>query len=282
MKTYIEVVFEGISPQVGDMLVAELAEMGYYGFLEEEGLMKAYIDEVSYDAQVAADLADRHDSMHSINRIEEENWNATWESSFSPVIVNNFVAVRADFHSIVEDIEYEIIITPKMSFGTGHHATTYLVMEAMKEMFGGESGMWGLHVLDFGTGTGLLAILASKMGAEQVLAIDNDRWSIDNAAENIEMNGCGNIELALAGEIPVGKTYDLILANINKHILLANAGAITNALNEGGVVLLSGILVEDVDDIERAYESYLGKPVNVAKRNNWIMMALSKGDKPQG
>jgi ribosomal protein L11 methyltransferase len=282
MKTYIEVVFEGISPEVGDMLVAELAEVRYYGFLVEESQMKAYIDEVSYDAQVAADLAVRYGSVHTINHIEEENWNANWESSFSPVVVNDFVAVRADFHSVVEDVEHEIIITPKMSFGTGHHATTHLVMEAMKAMYGGESGMWGLNVLDFGTGTGLLAILASKMGAEQVLAIDNDSWSIDNATENIGKNGCGNIELALSGEIPVEKTYDLILANINKHILLANAGAITKALNEGGVVLLSGILVEDVADIERAYESYLGKPINVAERNNWIMMAFSKGAKPQG
>jgi ribosomal protein L11 methyltransferase len=276
MKTYIEVVFEDVAPDVSDILVAELAEAGYSGFLEEDGLLKAYIDEKGYQDPFAAELSARLGAAFTINRIAEENWNATWESSFSPVIVNRFVAVRADFHSIVKDVEYEIVITPKMSFGTGHHATTYLVMEAMEQMYGKGEGMKGLSVLDFGTGTGLLAILASRMGAGSVVAIDNDSWSINNAAENIGMNGTNSIELALAEEIPAGRTFDLILANINKHILTANVGAIAAAMNKGGVVLLSGILVADVPDIERAYELYFGKPVNTVERNNWVMMAFAK------
>ncbi len=276
MKTYIEVVFEGVAPDVSDILVAELAEAGYYGFLEEDGLLKAYIDEEDYQDPFAGELSARHGAPFTINRIAEENWNATWESSFSPVIVNRFVAVRADFHSIVKDVEYEIVITPKMSFGTGHHATTYLVMEAMEQMYGKGEGMKGLSVLDFGTGTGLLAILASRMGAGSVVAIDNDSWSINNAAENMGMNGTNSIELALAEEIPAGRTFDLILANINKHILMANVGAIAAAINKGGVALLSGILVADVPDIERAYESDFGKPVKTVERNNWVMMAFTK------
>lgn len=282
MRMYIEVVFEGVSPELAEILIAELAEAGYYGFLEDDGLLKAYADEAGYDAGMAAVIAARHGCGYNTNRIEEENWNATWESSFSPVVVNHFAAVRADFHDVVEGVKHEIIITPKMSFGTGHHATTYLVMEAMENMYDGEQGMKGLRVLDFGTGTGLLAILASKMGADRVLAIDNDTWSIDNATENIAMNGSGNVDLALAGEIPPGKRFDLILANINKHILLANAEAIAKALNKGGVVLLSGILVADVPDIERAYELCLGKPIGMAERNNWMMMAFSKAAAPQG
>jgi ribosomal protein L11 methyltransferase len=276
MKTYIEIVFEGISPDLGEILVAELSEAGYYGFLEEEGSLKAYVDAAAYDEDVPLAISARHGCGYVVNRIEEENWNATWESSFSPVVVGDFVAVRADFHDVVEHIEHEIVITPKMSFGTGHHATTYLVMQAMEDLFAGGEGMKGMAVLDFGTGTGLLAILASRMGAGQVLAIDNDSWSIDNATENIAKNGSGNIELALAGEIPSGRKFDLILANINKHILLANVEAIAKALNKGGTVLLSGILSTDVLDIERAYELYLGKSIKMAERNNWMMMAFTK------
>ncbi len=276
MKIYNELSFSGVSPEVADILIAELADAGYYGFLEEEEALKAYVDEQAFNEAVVEAISKRYDCRFVVNQIEEQNWNATWESSFSPVRVGSFVAIRADFHEVVKDVEYEIIITPKMSFGTGHHATTYLVMKAMNDMFGQGQALKGVDVLDFGTGTGVLAILASKMGAKQVVAVDNDSWSINNAGENIEMNGCGNIELSLAEELPTGKTFDLILANINKHILLDHCKAIVMALKPGGTVLLSGILSSDVPDIERAYELYLHNPVLVEERNNWMMMAFSK------
>ncbi len=276
MKIYNELSFSGVSPEVADILIAELADAGYHGFLEEEGELKAYVDEQAFNEAVVEAISKRYDCRFVVNQIEEQNWNATWESSFSPVRVGSFAAIRADFHEVVKDVEYEIIITPKMSFGTGHHATTYLVMKAMNDMFGQGQALKGVDVLDFGTGTGVLAILASKMGAKQVVAVDNDSWSINNAGENIEMNGCGNIELSLAEELPTGKTFDLILANINKHILLDHCKAIVMALKPGGTVLLSGILSSDVPDIERAYELYLHNPVLVEERNNWMMMAFSK------
>lgn len=276
MKKYTEVLFEGLSPELAEILVAQLSDLGYYGFLEEEGLLKAYVGEQDYEAELLAELASAHGLLYKIDTVEEENWNAVWESSFSPVVVNDFVAVRADFHPVVDDVDYEIAITPKMSFGTGHHATTYLVLEAMQKRYGAGGKMQGLRVLDFGTGTGLLAILAAKMGAGYVMAIDNDTWSIDNASENIRKNGADSIELALADAIPSGKTFDLILANINKHILLGQAEAIANALEEGGVVLLSGILNVDVADIQKAYELHFGAPAGMAERNNWMVMAFTK------
>jgi ribosomal protein L11 methyltransferase len=296
MKTYAEVVFEGLSPELNDVLIARLSEAGFDGFLEEGGTLKAYQNQSLLNREVLEGISSEYGCSYRLNQIEEENWNATWESSFSPVIVEDFVAVRADFHEVVKGVEYEIIITPKMSFGTGHHATTWLMMKAMRDIHTlqkstlgestlGEStlGEWGgREVVDYGTGTGILAILAEKMGADRVLAIDNDPWSIDNATENLARNSCTRVELELGESIPGGKQFDVVLANINKHILLAHCQGICDAVKAGGLLLMSGILREDLEDMERSFGLYLGKPLKVEERNNWLMIAFSKGPIAQG
>jgi ribosomal protein L11 methyltransferase len=286
MKIYSEIIFEKVSPELLDILVARLAEAGYDGFLEEGDTLKAYQNEEGLDLSTLDELGKQYNCRFRVNRVAEENWNATWESSFSPVIVENFVAIRADFHDVVKDVEYEIVITPKMSFGTGHHATTWLMLKAMRDLplqgaplqgaalQGG--ALQGWEVLDFGTGTGILAILAEKMGAGRVLAIDYDSWSIDNATENLARNHCEKINLGLADVIPEGEQFNLVLANINKHILLEHCKSIVEALKTGGLLLMSGILEEDRGDMEQAFGLYLGSPVKVEERNNWLMLAFSK------
>ena len=297
MKTYSEIVFDRVSPELLDILVARLAEAGCDGFLEEGDTLKAYQNEEALDTSALDALAKEYNCRYQVNRVAEENWNASWESSFSPVVVEDFVAVRADFHDVVKDVEYEIVITPKMSFGTGHHATTWLMLKAMRDLplqgtalqetaLQGTAlqgaALQGREVLDFGTGTGILAILAEKMGAGRVLAIDNDTWSIDNATENLARNSCEKIELRLGESIPFGSQFDLVLANINKHILLGHCRSISEAVKTGGMLIMSGILSEDLGDMEAAFGLYLGKPIKVEERNNWLMIAFSKGAASQG
>jgi ribosomal protein L11 methyltransferase len=287
MKTYSEIVFDRVSPELLDILVAKLAEAGYDGFLEEGDTLKAYQNEEALDISALDALCKEYNCGYQVNRVAEENWNASWESSFSPVVVGDFVAIRADFHDVVRNVKYEIVITPKMSFGTGHHATTWLMLKAMYDfsLQGAalqETALQGKEVLDFGTGTGILAILAEKMGAGRVLAIDNDSWSIDNATENLARNSCEKIELRLGESIPLGSQFDLVLANINKHILLEHCRSISGAVKPGGLLIMSGILSEDLGDMEAAFGLYLGKPVKVEERNNWLMIAFSKGAASQG
>jgi ribosomal protein L11 methyltransferase len=180
------------------------------------------------------------------------------------------VAVRATFHPTVAGVDTEIIITPKMSFGTGHHATTWMMMDMM---FG--LNCKGKTVLDFGTGTGILAILAEKLGASRVHAIDNDPWCIENARENIALNECQSITLSQAEVLPSDKRYDIVLANINKNFLLENREKLVNLVQKGGSLLLSGILAEDRVDIENSYLPIAGQPITFRERNNWIGLAFS-------
>ena len=270
MNSYIELRIGPVDQQTMELLIARLAEIGYDGFLEEEETLKAYINASLFDAPLVDYLKAEMGFSYTISLIREENWNALWESSFEPVIIEDYVAIRADFHKVVKNVEYEIIITPKMSFGTGHHATTFLVISEMRH--------WDWRkksVLDFGTGTGILAILAAKSGASSVMAIDNDPWSIENATENIARNKAENIHLALSGEIPPHISFDIIIANINRHILLEHAQNLCNSLNKDGVLLLSGILKEDLEQMESAF-AVLGKPIRVKEKNNWLLMSFMK------
>jgi ribosomal protein L11 methyltransferase len=270
MNSYIELQIGPIDQQTMELLIARLAEIGYDGFLEEEQTLKAYINASLFDAPLVDHLKADIGFTHSIRLIREENWNALWESSFEPVIIDDYVAIRADFHKVVKNVKHEIIITPKMSFGTGHHATTFLVISEMRHW-----DWLNKSVLDFGTGTGILAVLAAKEGASSVLAIDNDPWSIENATENIARNKAENIHLALSGEIPPRMGFDIIIANINRHILLEHAQSLCHSLHTGGVLLLSGILKEDLDLMESAFIG-LGKPIRVTEKNNWLLISFMK------
>src|SRR5665647_862284 len=203
---YLEFDFDIESPEQLEKLVALLAEQGFEGFEEEEDSLNAFIPEHNFNEDEFSRVIDMFVTVSYTKTIVENiNWNKKWEEDFKPVLVDDFVAIRAGFHQPIKNVAHEIIITPKMSFGTGHHATTYLMIKQMQELDFIEKS-----VLDFGTGTGVLAILARKLGAEKVFAIDYDEWSITNAIENIEQNSCSNIRVQQLDAIPVAEKFDII------------------------------------------------------------------------
>ena len=257
-----------------EILVALLPELGYEGFEQQEDALQAFLPEKQFDGAKLDTLLQEHRLSYTSTLLAERNWNEEWEKNFLPVQVGDFCAVRDYFHSQIPGVTHELIITPKMSFGTGHHATTYMMMQAMQQL-----DFHGQTVLDFGTGTGVLAILAERLGAASVLAIDNDDWSIENARENIVENHCIRIQPLKNDKIPTGKGYNIILANINKHVLLREMPAIGQQLLEGGVILMSGLLEEDLEDIEnQAVANGLSVSVRVAK-GSWICLTIEKKTK---
>jgi ribosomal protein L11 methyltransferase len=264
-RNFIQVQFQNITAAQNEILVALLSNIGFEGFEESDDLLKAFIKEADFKKEEVDTIGTGLGLSYISSVIEQQNWNAQWESSFEPVIIKDFASVRAGFHEPVKNVQYEIIITPKMSFGTGHHATTYLVMEQMSKL-----DLTNKTVLDFGTGTGILAILAEKMGAKEILAIDNDEWSIDNAKENLALNHSKKITIQLAEAITSGKTYDVILANINLNVILASMTAIKKACNAGGLILLSGFLNTDEAQIKASLSSSGLVLINITRQKDWI------------
>jgi ribosomal protein L11 methyltransferase len=263
MRTYLQLTIPLTRADEAGLLVALLSEAGFDGFEETDAELKAFADAATIDeAQLPALLPD---CKYQTEYIAETNWNARWESSFEPVVVAGFCAIRAAFHAPVSGVQHEIVITPQMSFGTGHHATTQLMIAAMEHLaFSGKS------VFDFGTGTGILAILAHRLGAAQVLAIDNDDWSITNAADNLAANGAEAVALQLSDNIPGARRFDIILANINKNILLAHMAAMVAALQPGGVLLMSGLLTTDQEAIAAAATAAGLAVQRTTAENGWI------------
>lgn len=270
MNSYIQIEFQNIPQEQADILIAQLSEIGFEGFEEEENKLKAFIDSNNFDETRLQDISTPLHVDFSKTIIEETNWNKVWESNFDPVIVDDFVAVRADFHEPIKDVELEIIITPKMSFGTGHHATTYMMMQQMREI-----DFINKTVFDFGTGTGVLAILAEKLGAKSIVAIDNDSWSIENAAENIKRNDCTAIDLRLTDTAAMEDNFDIILANINKNVILENLEVLAKQLSPNGSLILSGLLVEDEEDIITKSKKNGLKFLKTGKKGNWLLLRLS-------
>ena len=269
---YIKVRFTGITQDVSDMLIAMLSDAGYNGFEETEGELLAYTSEEAFNNGELADIAATFGADFETEALVHQNWNALWESNFQPVIVNGICTIRAHFHDIEVATPYEIVITPKMSFGTGHHATTQQMMMVMNDM-----DIKGRSVLDFGTGTGVLAIFAEMLGASTVFAIDNDEWSVENTVENIERNNCSHISVKQGSleDVPPGK-YDIILANINRHILLQYMAELQDRLDTSGRVLMSGLLAADKDIIVRAANDAGLHLIKDGELNNWIVLLFAK------
>lgn len=265
MTNYIQLLIPVSNEQLSDIVAAELSELGFQGFEQDDSLLKAFIPETDFEAYSLSVLFNRYNLAYSKSIIKSENWNALWEKNFEPVAVNDFCLIRADFHSSSTCFKHEIIITPKMSFGTGHHATTYMMAEQMQPI-----DFEGKAVADFGTGTGILAILSEKLGSKYVWAIDNDEWSIENAGENIKKNNCKFIHLSKLDTFATNKKFDIILANINKNVIFENLLALVSGLNAKGKLLLSGLLKEDEIEILRACQHHKLKHVNTVERHNWI------------
>lgn len=270
MKNYIQVSFFPLTTASSEILIALLSENGFEGFEEEQEKLHAFIAAGDYNQEAVEDFARMAGCQFSTENIAAQNWNALWESNFQPVEVGDFVYVRASFHPPASGVEHEIVITPKMSFGTGHHATTYMMMQSMRSLeFNNKA------VFDFGTGTGVLAILAARLGAFRVLAIDNDEWSILNAAENLQVNQVTQVELRQADHADMGEEFDIILANINRHIILDNMIHLRRQLRPGGILLLSGLLAGDEGMVlESATLAGLALADRL-ERHNWLCLKLS-------
>jgi len=256
-----------------EVLVVELAERGFESFVETEHGVKAYIQEPDFTPQIleglmTTDIPEQRLDITTVV-IVDQNWNAQWESSFDPIIVDDECLIRAPFHAVEKSYLYTITIEPKMSFGTGHHATTHLIVSAMLSM-----NCTGLKVLDMGCGTGVLAILAEMRGSNQIDAIDIDEWAYENTLENIERNACKHIQTIQGGAeaIPVEARYDLILANINRNILTRDMHFYVNHMNPGASILFSGFYESDQPEIRTTAEALGLTFVSANLRNEWTMM----------
>jgi len=273
MTSFREIEINGLQDGQLDLFVGLLAEAGYSGFeeLEDGRTLKAFIEHAEFDETLLKNLLAPYHISYKEQEIQQQNWNALWESNFEPVVVDNFVVIRADFHQQQFNTELEILITPKMSFGTGHHATTYMMVSQMRTL------EWaGKKVLDFGTGTGILAILANKLGAKEVIALDNDDWSIENATENILRNNCHHIAVRKAHTAATQDKYEIILANINRNVIIANAEILVDSLLPGADILVSGLLKEDEQDIRHLFVQLGLSYLTTIYKAQWITMHFIK------
>jgi ribosomal protein L11 methyltransferase len=270
MNNYIEIKIENISEEQSEILIAQLNEIDFNGFEEGENFLTAFIEKENFDEDALQQIISAHQLSYQKNFIQQKNWNEEWEKNFDPVIVDDFVAIRAEFHRPIKNVEHEIIITPKMSFGTGHHATTYMMIQQMHNI-----DFKNTTVFDFGMGTGILAILAERLGAKNIVAIDNDEWSINNAKENIERNNCKCIQLFLSATLGSNEKFDIVLANINKNVILNNFENLKNLLSQNGQLLISGLLIEDEADILAAAVKNNLKLTARIHRNKWISLKFT-------
>lgn len=269
-KIYIEYRFE-INPMEpgGDILIAELGELGFESFVQEEDVVLAYIqkEEWSLDGIKGLQLLDNPNFKitYGHKEIEQENWNASWEKNFQPIVIDDICEIRAPFHDR-RDVKFDIVIEPKMSFGTGHHETTHMMLQLILEL-----GMEKKSVLDMGCGTGVLAILSAMRGAKPVDAIDIDNWCYLNAKENISRNGLDFIDVHEGDASLLGnKKYDVIIANINRNILLEDIATYVKCLKGTGTLLLSGFYNEDLPLITKACKKMDMELEKNLKKNNWV------------
>ncbi|MCZ8354216.1 MAG: 50S ribosomal protein L11 methyltransferase [Cyclobacteriaceae bacterium] len=234
-----------------EILMAEIAETGFDTFMETETGIEAYAEEDKFNKVDLVSILERYQKQSNLSwhfdTIEKKNWNEEWEKNYQPVIVNDTCIIRAVFHQPDKNYPFDIIITPKMSFGTGHHATTHLMIKHQLDI-----NHQNKLVMDAGCGTAVLSIMASKREAKFVDAFDIDAWSIENGKENAEMNGCSNIRIRQGkiSDLKFNEPFDIILANINKNILLMEMPYYSAYLKKDGLLLLSGFYEHDIADIE--------------------------------
>ena len=267
---YIEYDFTVSPTEMGaEILMAELAEVGFDSFVDTPTGIKAYIPKDSWNEHILQDIYllsnPEFTISYQITEIEQVNWNEEWEKNFSPIVVEDLCTVRANFHP-VPNTRYDIVITPKMSFGTGHHETTYMMLQQLLPL-----SLEGAKVLDMGCGTGILAIMAALRGAHDITAIDIDPWCVENATENVQQNNCSFITIKEGDVFLIaGEQYNLILANINRNILLSDIPAYTQALLPQGLLLVSGFYEEDLPAIKEKCQEVGLTYLSHIERNRWV------------
>lgn len=263
------------SPEFSEMLLAELAEANFDTFLENENGFEAYVEGEGYDKPLVDAILKKYQALTSVefsfSQIQKRNWNEEWEKSYSPIVVDDKCLIRASFHQADKKYPYEIVITPKMSFGTGHHQTTYLMVKNMLNI-----DHRGKRVMDAGCGTAILSIMASKLGAREVEAFDIDEWSIENGNENTAINHCDNITIQQGKitEVSLSGSFDIILANINKNVLLDEMKLYASYLNAGGFLLLSGFFTLDIPDLLAEASRHSLTEVSRDERDTWACLLL--------
>jgi len=274
---YIELNVKSTSEtDLNDVLIAELGEIGFESFVENEDGFQAYIVENLFDEQAIQNLqiikANPEQFSLSSQLVEDQNWNAIWESNYEPVVIKNRCGIRAPFHAENKEVEFDLVIEPKMSFGTAHHETTSNMIEFLLE-----EELEGKSVLDMGCGTSVLAILAAKRGATEVVAIDNNEWAYNNSLENIVKNNESDIKVML-GDAALIKNmkFDVIIANINRNILLNDIRFYADSLNNKGILLMSGFYEQDIPFIKEESEKYNLRFDRYISKNNWVAIRFVK------
>lgn len=259
-----------------DILQAEFGEAGFSSFIDTDQGFDAWAEPSDFDKSFFEDLADRYQQAaalsYELGKEARQNWNKDWESNYEPIFVNDRCVVRATFHAPMPQYAHEIIITPKMSFGTGHHQTTRLMLRHQLAY-----GHQGKAVLDVGCGTGILAIMANKLGASLVKACDIDEWAVENSRENFELNNCNNIEVRLGTlqEVAFTGTYDIVLANINKNVLLDEIKSYEALMKPGAQLFLSGFYEADIEDLLAEAAKYGLKKQAQDSEKSWAALVLS-------
>ncbi len=258
-----------------EILIAELGNVGFESFVENENGVTAYIQKLEWNSDILESIfvlnSDEFSIEYNHNEVEQTNWNAEWEKNFTPIQVDDLVSIRAPFHEN-PNLKYDIVIEPKMSFGTGHHETTHMMVQHLINL-----DLTDKKTLDMGCGTGILAIFAEMKGANPIDAIDIDNWCYENSLENVERNNCKNISVYEGdSSLLSDKKYDVIIANINRNILLMDMKVYTDYLNKDGVLLLSGFYKEDISIIDAEVSKFNLKLEKFIERNNWVAVKYNK------
>ncbi len=266
-----------VSPDFTDILTAELAELNFESFVETDEGLNAYVQEADFDPEALRELVAKYSPItaiaYQINSLEKRNWNAEWERDYEPIEVANTVRVRASFHEPNPAFRYDLVINPKMSFGTGHHETTAMMMEQQLAL-----DFTGTTVLDVGSGTGILAVLAARMGAASVLAFDIEEWAVENARENADLNDCPQITVfqGTIADVDPTSRYEVVLANINRNVLLAEIPTYTTLLKPGGSLLVSGFYQHDAVDIRQCAVDAGLTPGTALTLRDWSSLLFTK------
>ncbi|MBL7765447.1 MAG: 50S ribosomal protein L11 methyltransferase [Chitinophagaceae bacterium] len=261
---YLKISFPTDRADTAEILMALLADMPGEGFEQLDDRLDMYVQEEGFDAGVVDAVCAQLGLTYTTTVVPRQNWNRQWEENFEPIQVNDELAVRAAFHPKPEGLKYDVVITPKMSFGTGHHETTHMMLEYVYE-----TDCAGKSVFDFGCGTAVLGIFAKMKGAGRVLGTDIDDWVIENARENAMVNGCEDMEISMQQPAEIDETFDLILANINLNVLLETLPRLKLLLKPGGDLMMSGVLETDLDALKAAVAAAGMQFLSHKQRNQW-------------